>query len=247
MSGLLNKALRKVCSICWCRDSRFYIFLRRLFKTFPVPQQGTTAGKKAVYLTFDDGPLPQTAALLDTLKRYSAHATFFVSGGSAPDLIGRMAREGHCVGNHTFSHKYREIYAGEDAFFKDAAEMDAVIRSQTGASSQFLRFPGGSGNTVSRFNPGIMTRLTRQAELRGYIWADWNVDSADKDPITAPAIYRNVCRGILREDCPVVLQHMDVPNSMATVERILIWGLENGCVFLPMTEDMPIPREELRN
>jgi len=247
MNGLLNKALRKVFSICWRCGSRFYIFLRRLVKTLPAPQQGSTAGKKAVYLTFDDGPLPQTAALLDTLKRYGAHATFFVSGGSAPDLIGRMAREGHCVGNHTFSHKYREIYAGEDAFFKDAAEMDAVICSQTGAPSRFLRFPGGSGNTVSRFNPGIMTRLTDELKARGIVWADWNVDSGDKAPITAPAIYRNVCRGILREECPVVLQHMDVPNSMATVERILIWGQKNGCVFLPMTEEMPIPREELRN
>jgi len=167
MNGLLNKALRKVFSICWRCGSRFYIFLRRLVKTLPAPQQGSTAGKKAVYLTFDDGPLPQTAALLDTLKRYGAHATFFVSGGSAPDLIGRMAREGHCVGNHTFSHKYREIYAGEDAFFKDAAEMDAVICSQTGAPSRLasraVREPAANHReiTVTVDASAIMNRTIR--------------------------------------------------------------------------------------
>ena len=243
----LKRALRRARSLCWRCCSWVYVRLRRSFRSLPAPQSLESTGKKAVYLTFDDGPLPQTARLLDTLKRYGACATFFVTGDRAPELITRMAAEGHCVGNHTFSHDYRAIYAGEEAFFESVEAMEAVIRERTGTGSRLLRFPGGSGNTVSRFNPGIMTRLTRELEARGMAWADWNVDSGDKRPITAAEIFRNVCRGMDREECPVVLQHMDVANSVATVERILIHGLEKGWVFLPMTEDMPFPRETPRN
>lgn len=64
------------------------------------------SGEK-VALTFDDGPGPDTAALLDLLKAHGARATFFCVGSAAeqhPDLIDRMRAEGHEVGNHTWSH-----------------------------------------------------------------------------------------------------------------------------------------------
>ncbi len=63
---------------------------------------------KAVYLTFDDGPIPQsTPFLLDTLKKYDAKATFFMVGENVlrnHDLYNRIVDEGHRVGNHTFNH-----------------------------------------------------------------------------------------------------------------------------------------------
>src|SRR5262249_2579645 len=64
--------------------------------------------QKVVALTFDDGPHPViTALLLDTLKRYRAHATFYVVGTKAaesPELVRRMRADGHEVENHTYSH-----------------------------------------------------------------------------------------------------------------------------------------------
>ena len=63
---------------------------------------------KAVYLTFDDGPIPQaTPFVLDTLARLGIKATFFVVGDNVrkyPDLFRRILAEGHRVGNHTFNH-----------------------------------------------------------------------------------------------------------------------------------------------
>lgn len=62
----------------------------------------------AVYLTFDDGPIPEsTPFLLDTLRRYDVKATFFVVGDNVakfPDLYRHILDEGHCVGNHTYHH-----------------------------------------------------------------------------------------------------------------------------------------------
>src|SRR5688572_16068018 len=74
----------------------------RLLWRLPEPVQ-------AVALTFDDGPHPDhTPRVLDLLAAAGARATFFVVGERAlryPELVRRMAREGHAVGNHTFSHR----------------------------------------------------------------------------------------------------------------------------------------------
>lgn len=62
----------------------------------------------AVYLTFDDGPIPEsTPYILDTLKQFGAKATFFMVGENVkryPELYERIVAEGHQVGNHTYNH-----------------------------------------------------------------------------------------------------------------------------------------------
>lgn len=76
------------------------------------PQQATgtlpVLNQPALYLTFDDGPVPEvTPIVLDILKQYNAKATFFCVGDNVrkyPELFERLKAEGHSVGNHTFSH-----------------------------------------------------------------------------------------------------------------------------------------------
>ena len=62
----------------------------------------------SVYLTFDDGPIPEaTPFILDTLRRYGVKATFFMVGDNVakhPELFERIVAEGHQVGNHTYNH-----------------------------------------------------------------------------------------------------------------------------------------------
>ena len=64
--------------------------------------------ERAIYLTFDDGPIPEaTPFILDTLKHYGIKATFFMVGDNVrkyPELYQRIVDEGHQVGNHTFNH-----------------------------------------------------------------------------------------------------------------------------------------------
>ena len=64
--------------------------------------------ERAVYLTFDDGPIPEaTPFILDTLRHYGIKATFFMVGDNArkyPELLQRIIEEGHRVGNHTHNH-----------------------------------------------------------------------------------------------------------------------------------------------
>ena len=205
---------------------------------------------KVIYLTFDDGPGKHTERLLSILRSYNVKATFFVTNQPKYNsCIGQAYREGHTVAIHTNTHKYSQIYTGVDAYFQDLEAVQAIIREQTGTETMLLRFPGGSSNTVSKkYCPGIMTRLTKVVEERGFRYFDWNVDSKDAGGAkTADEVYRNVISGIREKQNAVVLQHDIKGFSVDAVERIIVWGLENGYTFLPMNYNTPECHHRVNN
>ena len=111
---------------------------------------------------------------------------------------------------------------------------EEMIYGLTGSYTELFRFPGGSSNTVSRFNPGIMSRLTKTLPDMGYCYFDWNVDSNDAGGATSSdEVYWNVVSGC-SHSANVVLQHDIKDFSVAAVERIISWGLNNGYQFLPL-------------
>ena len=190
--------------------------------------------RKTIYLTFDDGPGPYTEQLLDILSEYGAKATFFVTGTDTrySDMIGRAYREGHSIGVHTYTHDYNSIYSSEQAYFDDFNAVEQLIYEQTGSYTSLFRFPGGSSNTVSRFNPGIMSRLAAAMENMGYRYFDWNVSSGDAGETTVTSqVAENIIAGCSGKTAAVVLQH-DIKNySVNAVETVLIWGTSNGYSF----------------
>lgn len=205
---------------------------------------------KTIYLTFDDGPGPYTSALLDVLKKYNVKATFFVTGAYPKyyDMIGRAYNEGHSIGVHTFSHNYSEIYASEDAFFADFNSMQEIIKEQTGEYTKLSRFPGGSSNTVSSFNSGIMSRLAAAMTDLGYTYFDWNVSSGDAGETTKTSVVKqNVIDGCSGFKASVVLQHDIKDYSVNAVEDIIIWGLNNGYVFRGLDQTSPTAHHGINN
>lgn len=123
-------------------------FPRVGLKSFP---QTLPLHDKEVVLTFDDGPSPSTTPrVLQALAQECAHATFFLIGRSAsehPDLVKRIAAEGHTIGHHTWSHPNLQRIAPGEA----AAQIDRGIAADekalhgiatTTPSTPFFRFPG---------------------------------------------------------------------------------------------------------
>ncbi len=203
---------------------------------------------KVIYLTFDDGPGPYTAELLDVLKKHNVKATFFVCGTGYTDLIAREEAEGHSVGVHCLSHNYYSLYTSVEAYFKDLWAMNEIIKEKTGSYTSLLRFPGGSSNTVSRFNPGIMTTLAYEVTEAGFTYFDWNVSSLDAGGTTdTKEVFRNVTNGISGRNVSIVLQHDTKGFSVAAVDDIIEWGLENGYVFLPLTPTSPAVHHNIAN
>ncbi|MBQ7936089.1 MAG: polysaccharide deacetylase family protein [Clostridia bacterium] len=217
-----------------------------------IPETGTVVpGNKTIYLTFDDGPGPYTAKLLDVLKKYNVKATFFVvdTGSGYYPLLTRMANEGHSIGIHSTSHHYKTIYASEEAFFNDLYNMQNIIKTHTGITTMLTRFPGGSSNTVSQFNPGIMSRLAVSLTEKGFRYFDWNVSSGDAGEATSTAqVVRNIKNGINSNGkYSIVLQH-DIKNfSVNAVEEIIQWGLANGYTFAPLDMTSPTCHHGINN
>ena len=212
----------------------------------PVGVQASVApAGRTIYLTFDDGPGPYTEKLLDILKKYRVKATFFVTNQfpEYTDLIAREYAEGHTVAVHTYTHDYDYIYSGVEEYVEDFMRMREVIHEQTGEYTNLFRFPGGSSNTISRITPGIMTVLTQAMPDMGFKAFDWNVPSGDAgETRKSDQVYLNVIQRIQQVDYgyAVVLQHDIKEFSVDAVERIIIWGLNNGYVFAPL--DMTAPR-----
>lgn len=92
----------------------------------------STDGKKRIYLTFDDGPIPEvTPWVLDILDRYGVKATFFMVGQNVerhPDLLEEVKRRGHGVGNHTLHH-LQGVKVDTPEYLRDVAEADRLIGS----------------------------------------------------------------------------------------------------------------------
>ncbi|MBQ8796780.1 MAG: polysaccharide deacetylase family protein [Oscillospiraceae bacterium] len=205
-------------------------------------------GDKVIYLTFDDGPGAHTDRLLDILAKYNVQATFFVVNTGYISTVKRIAEEGHAVAIHTATHNFKQIYASEDAYFDDLYKMQGIIEKYTGITTNLIRFPGGSSNTVSSSNKGIMTRLTKLVEDVGFVYFDWNVDSMDAGGAkTAKKVYENVIKGVSGKTNSVVLMHDIKSYTVDAIEKIIVWGLENGYTFRALDENSPTCHHRVNN
>lgn len=184
-----------------------------------------------VYLTFDDGPNPGTTdVILDILKEEGVPATFFVTGYGPDELIKREYDEGHTVALHTNVHDYGRVYASDDAYYNDLEAIHNRVLNITGYDSKFIRFPGGSSNTVSRrYSSGIMSRITQGVLERGYKYFDWNVSSGDAGGTTDPnQVYLNVINSLRKDRVNNVLMHDSKAHTRDAIRNIIKYCKENN-------------------
>lgn len=221
----------------------------RVEKTVAVKQPETIIPEgKIIYLTFDDGPGKYTDDVLDILKKYKIKATFFTCGNGKPNLVTKIHEEGHTVGIHCKSHDYNVVYASEEAYFEDLFAMQDLIYECTGVRTTLVRFPGGSSNKVSEFNPGIMSRLTEQLAQQGFQYFDWNVSSGDSGTKDTEKILNNMISGVKKHRWSVVLQHPETREfSMKALEDFIVWALENDYTFLTLDNTSPGAHHSVNN
>lgn len=210
-----------------------------------------TLPEKWVCLTFDDGPSKTTPAVLAALDAAGVHGTFFVVATDYNEkylpLLTQAAAAGHQIALHSASHEYSDIYRSSAAYWKDITLLKERIAPYVDAESiRYLRFPGGSTNTVSRRygGKGLMPQLKTEVEQRGWQWVDWNVcaeDAVGGHP-SADTIYRNVVRETGEQTHCVVLMH-DSATTHTTAEAlpdIIRWYADNGYAFLTVAEALPL-------
>lgn len=196
---------------------------------------------RKVYLTFDDGPGPNTEKILDILKKYDVKATFFVTGKEdtfSEQMYKRIVDEGHTLGMHSYSHVYDEIYASEDAFTQDLEKLSEYLYDVTGTRSVFYRFPGGSSVTQTQVP---IENLIYILEDRGITYLDWNVLSPDirDGNVSKKQMISEIMEDVNRYETSVILFY-DTQTQPMTVKALpkIIKKLQNeGCEILPVDEN----------
>jgi peptidoglycan/xylan/chitin deacetylase (PgdA/CDA1 family) len=188
----------------------------RLFRLRPVRAVGCTGGnarlvtngprnRKAVALTFDDGPSGYTDDYLDVLRRGKARATFFVLGqeiAGRRQPMRRILREGSEIGNHTAHHDYSPSYW-------DLASSSALIRSATGFRPCLFRPPGGA----------LSSGVIAAAGSLGMTTIYWDVDPTDWSNPGSGAVYSRVV-GAVRPGS-IVVMHDGRGGTLAALPAII--------------------------
>ncbi|MEU4066390.1 polysaccharide deacetylase family protein [Streptomyces wedmorensis] len=167
---------------------------------------------RCVALTFDAGPGPYTARLLDILKAKRVNATFFLIGKSGiarfPDLVRRETVEGHEVANHTWSHP-RLTEVSEAEIRRQLTLVQGQIKQLTGRSPTLMRPPRGS--TDQR-----VAEVSRSLGLAQILWTVTAKDYRDHDP---ELITRRVLAGAAPRG--IILLHDVYPGTVPAVPAII--------------------------
>ena len=179
---------------------------------------------KYVALTFDDGPSPRcTPQLLDGLNERGVHATFFVVGCQVvkdPDIVTRMAAEGHQVGNHSYDHKELDKLSAQEAA-QDMRKNDQLLQELLGEGDYWVRPPYGllseeesSALTVPIINWSVDTE-------------DWKSKDAGK---ILDIIYRDTGDG------DIILLHDRYLNSVSAALQAVDHLQQQGYRFVTVAE-----------
>ena len=208
-----------------------------------VPEDPT---KNRICLTFDDGPSSDvTVSILNTLKKNNVKATFFICNykDDKIPILKRMINEGHTIGIHGYSHDYAAIYKSEAAFMNNINKLQKKLYEDTGYTTNIMRFPGGSSNTVSnKYSKGIMKKLKVTVTDAGWRYFDWNVSSGDATgSLSANSIYKNTISGLKKKRTNVVLMH-DLGTKKTTaqsLQKIIDYANENSYSFWAIDDTIP--------
>lgn len=176
--------------------------------------------KKELFLTFDAGyENGHTAKILDTLKKHHVKATFFVVGNfieTSPDLVKRMVKEGHLVGNHTFTHPDMSEIATEEAFRQELAKLEDLYEKTTGKKmKKYYRPPQGK---YSESN----LKMAKKMGYHTIFWSLAYVDWYESDqPTREEALEKMVPR--IHPGAIVLLHSTSATNAQVLDELLTKW------------------------
>jgi peptidoglycan/xylan/chitin deacetylase (PgdA/CDA1 family) len=198
---------------------------------------GAGRGSRQLALTYDDGPNdPHTLRLLEVLARHEVRATFFLIGrfvAERPEIAREVARAGHAIGNHTFTHP-NLIFCSAARVRSELEQCRKVLTDTVGEHSTLWRPPFGARV------PHVLS-VGRKLGLEPVMWT---VSSNDWKIYTADGIERRVTERIRGGD--VVLMHdggyvrmgADRARTVEATDRLIRRFKDQGCQLVTVTEMM---------
>jgi peptidoglycan/xylan/chitin deacetylase (PgdA/CDA1 family) len=176
---------------------------------------GTTKGAREILFTFDDGPNPKTTPkLLDALAAHDIKAMFFVLGERIATTEGRSImerahREGHHIGNHTYSHQNLKTLSEQE--IRDELNKTQDIIGACAHECKFFRPPYGATNVT----------VNKILQEEGYMTILWTVDTEDWKRKTDAAWVDYAMDQIKSREDSNVLMHDIHPSTVNNVEDFI--------------------------
>lgn len=137
---------------------------------------------KEIALSFDDGPHPRyTRQILDILAEYNVKATFFLLGQEVeehPWLVERIAREGHEIGNHSYTHRNFVRLTWDEIMEEEIKPTGELVENITGEYPELIRPPYGA----------ISERQLERFSHKNYSIVNWSVDTGDYEEENNPEL-----------------------------------------------------------
>ncbi|MDM5154511.1 polysaccharide deacetylase family protein [Bacillus sp. DX1.1] len=185
--------------------------------------------KAEVALTFDDGPdLVYTPQILDKLSKHGVKGTFFLLGENAekyPEVVKRIVKEGHIVGNHTYSHPNLAKVSDEE-YRDQILKTEEILRRLTGYDAKFIRPPYGS----------INENQLKWATEQNFMMIQWSVDTVDWKGLSAEKITNTVLGNTFPGS--ILLQHSapggKLQGSVDALDRIIPELTSKGARFVTL-------------
>ena len=189
-----------------------------------VSASATPVEAPKIALTFDDGPSTAwTPALLDGLKERGVKATFFLIGENAdknPEIVKRMAEEGHLIGNHTYSH-IQLTSDNKEVFREELVKTNEILKAITGENVTYIRPPYGSWDKSLEQDLNMFPVL-------------WNVDPLDWCTPDAGLVMSRVLQQV--EDGDIILLHDYYDTSVTAALMIVDEMKKQGYEFVTVEE-----------
>jgi len=180
-----------------------------------------------IALTFDDGPTPYTAEVLDLLKEHGQKATFFLIGRQVekyPELVKRMLAEGHTVGNHTYSHARNTGFMNARQMEEEIRAADRAIRAVISRKVKFYRPPYGVTN------PSVK----KAVQYTGHTVMGWSIRSLDTVIRQEEKILDRILRRL--KSGRVILLHDTSERSVNVLRELLDKLGEKALQSVPLDE-----------
>lgn len=192
-----------------------------------------SAVRRAVALTFDDGPSEGTSELLELLDRYKARATFFQCGHNVlrlPSIARAVRKAGHEIGNHSYSHPAFH-FRSPGFILKELGQAQSAIRDVTGSVPTLFRAPFG----IRWFG---LRRAQRELGLLGVMWTvigrDWKYPAAR---VASRVLNHAQCGAIIcLHDGRELVPRPDIGVTLQAVRQILPALRERGFRFQTVSQ-----------
>ncbi|MGL4450580.1 MAG: polysaccharide deacetylase family protein [Sarcina sp.] len=200
--------------------------------------------QKEIFLTFDDGPsVTNTPKILNTLKKYGVHATFFVLGSelqsqASKNVIKEEIMDGNAIADHSYSHSYTKLYPGNtvnvSAFMNEFNATNDILRSVLGKNfnARVVRMPGGYMSRVY-YHDKNLPALNAAFNEAGIASVDWNAETGDATgrAYSPSELVQNAEKETKGYDHIVLLMHDIKSNTAAALPQLIEYYKSHGYAF----------------